>query len=111
MIRLKPNEPMDQRTRIDPVRPPPFGVVLRLATNVSRAPRSGLLRSRLRHAILFHVMYRDVSVFPFRLFVATGDSVARLGSPDGISVQATIVLGNEHQSREGHIVNGVMCVA
>jgi hypothetical protein len=26
-------------------------------------------------------------------------------------VQATIVLGNEHQSREGHIVNGVMSVA
>jgi hypothetical protein len=25
-------------------------------------------------------------------------------------VQATIVLGNEHQSRDGHIVNGVMCV-
>jgi hypothetical protein len=30
---------------------------------------------------------------------------------DGASVQRTIVLGNEHQSREGHPVNGVMCCA
>jgi hypothetical protein len=48
---------------------------------------------------------------PFRLFAATGNVVARLDSVDGASVQTTIVLGNEHQSREGHIVNGVMCVA
>jgi len=48
---------------------------------------------------------------PIRLFAATGKSVARLDSPDGASVQTTIVLGNEHQSREGHIVNGVMCIA
>ena len=48
-------------------------------------------------------------MFPFRLFAATGDVVARLDSPDGASVQSTVVLGNEHQSREGHIVNGVMC--
>src|SRR5215217_1285487 len=47
-------------------------------------------------------------MFPFRLFAATGNVVARLDSPDGASVQTTIVLGNEHQSREGHIVNGVM---
>jgi hypothetical protein len=50
-------------------------------------------------------------MFPFRLFASTGDVVARLDSVDGASVQTTIVLGNEHQSREGHIVNGVMCVA
>ena len=48
---------------------------------------------------------------PIRLFAATGDVVARLDSVDGASVQTTVVLGNEHQSREGHIVNGVMCVA
>ena len=47
-------------------------------------------------------------MFPFHLFAATGDSVARLDSVDGASVQTTIVLGDEHQSREGHIVNGVM---
>jgi hypothetical protein len=46
---------------------------------------------------------------PFRLFAATGDVVARLDSVDGTSVQTTIVRGNEHQSREGHIVNGAMC--
>ena len=46
-----------------------------------------------------------------RLFAATGDVVARLDSVDGASVQTTILLGNEHQSREGHIVNGVMCSA
>ena len=50
-------------------------------------------------------------MFPFRLYAATGDVVARLESPDGASVQTTIVLGDEHQSREGQIVNGVMCVA
>jgi hypothetical protein len=50
-------------------------------------------------------------MFSFRLFAATGDILARLESVDGISVQTTIVLGNEHQSREGHIVNGVMCIA
>ncbi len=50
-------------------------------------------------------------MFPFRLFAATGDAVAQLDSVDGTSVQATIMLGDEHQSREGHIVNGVMCVA
>jgi len=37
--------------------------------------------------------------------------VARLDCVDGAAVQTTIVLGGEHQSREGHIVNGVMCVA
>ena len=47
-------------------------------------------------------------MFPFRLFAATGDAVARLDSVDGTSVQTTTVLGGEHQSREGHIVNGVM---
>jgi hypothetical protein len=47
-------------------------------------------------------------MFPFRLFAATGDTLARLNSADGASVQTTIVLGGEHQSREGHIVNGVM---
>ena len=46
-------------------------------------------------------------MFPIRLFAATGDVVARLDSVDGTSVQTTIVLGGEHQSREGHIVNGV----
>jgi hypothetical protein len=46
-------------------------------------------------------------MFPFRLFAATGHAVARLDSPDGASVQTTVVLGNEHQSREGHIVNSV----
>jgi hypothetical protein len=50
-------------------------------------------------------------MFPFHLMVATGNVVARLDSVDGASVQTTIVLGNEHQSHEGHIVNGVMCVA
>jgi hypothetical protein len=44
------------------------------------------------------------------LFAATGEAVARLDSVDGTSVQTTIVLGHEHQSREGHIVNGVMGV-
>jgi len=48
---------------------------------------------------------------PFHLFAAIGAVVARLDSVDGASVQTTIVLGNEHQSREGHFVNGVMCVA
>jgi photosystem II stability/assembly factor-like uncharacterized protein len=50
-------------------------------------------------------------MLPFRLFAATGDVVARLDSVDGASVRTTIVLGNEHQSRERHTVNGVMCVA
>ncbi len=50
-------------------------------------------------------------MFPFRLYAATGKAVARLDSVDGASVQTTIVLGNEHESREGHIVNGVMCVS
>ena len=48
---------------------------------------------------------------PFRLFATTGKTVARLDCVDGAMVHATIVLGNEHQSREGHIVNGVMSVA
>jgi hypothetical protein len=30
---------------------------------------------------------------PFRLFAATGDTLARLDSVDGASVQTTIVLG------------------
>ena len=47
----------------------------------------------------------------FRLSAATGQVVARLDSADGASVQTTIHLGGEHQSREGHIVNGVMCLA
>ena len=50
-------------------------------------------------------------MLPIRLFAATGNVVARLDSVDGTSVQTTVVLGNEHESREGHIVNGVMCVA
>ena len=50
-------------------------------------------------------------MFPFRLLAATGDVIARLDSLDGASIQTTIVLGDEHQSREGHIVNGVMCDA
>ena len=50
-------------------------------------------------------------MFPFHLYAATGDVLARLDSLDGASVQTTIVLGSEHQSREGHIVNGVMCLA
>jgi hypothetical protein len=32
-------------------------------------------------------------MFPFRLFAATGDVVARLDSVDGASVQTTVVLG------------------
>ena len=35
-------------------------------------------------------------MFPFRLYAATGDAVARLDSIDGISVQTTIVLGDKH---------------
>jgi hypothetical protein len=54
---------------------------------------------------------RSAGMFAFRLFAATGNVVARLNTADGASVQTTIVLGNEHQSRKGHIVNGVMCVA
>ena len=50
-------------------------------------------------------------MLPFRLYAATGNVVARLDSADGASVQTTIVLGNEHQSRDGAIVNGVMCCA
>ena len=50
-------------------------------------------------------------MFPFRLFAATGDVVARLDSVDSASVQTTILLSGEQQSREGHIVNGVMCLA
>jgi hypothetical protein len=52
-----------------------------------------------------------VLVNAFRLFAATGTLVARLDSVDGTSVETTVALGNEHQSREGHIVNGVMGVA
>jgi hypothetical protein len=48
-------------------------------------------------------------MFPFRLFATTGKVVARLDSLSGASIQTTIVLGGERQSREGHIVNGVMC--
>ena len=47
-------------------------------------------------------------MFPFRLFAATAGVVARLESVDGVSVQTTIVLGNEHQSHEGHIVTGAI---
>jgi photosystem II stability/assembly factor-like uncharacterized protein len=54
---------------------------------------------------------RSAVMFPFRHYAATGDVVARLDSVDGASVQTTILLGGEHQSREGHIVNGVMCGA
>jgi hypothetical protein len=54
---------------------------------------------------------RSAVMFPFRLFAATGEVVARLESVDGASVQTTVVLRNEHQPREGHIVNGVMCLA
>ena len=43
------------------------------------------------------------------LFAATDDAVARLVSREDASIQTSIVLGGEHQSREGHIVNGVMC--
>jgi hypothetical protein len=50
-------------------------------------------------------------MFPFRLFAATGDVVARLDSVDGASIQTSVVLGSEHESREGNIVNGVMCVS
>ncbi len=50
-------------------------------------------------------------MFPFRLFATTGKVIARLDSLSGASVQTTIVLGNEHKSREGHIVNGMMCCA
>ena len=50
-------------------------------------------------------------MFPFQLFAATGNAVARLDSADGASVQTTTVLGTEHQSREGRFVNGVMCCA
>ena len=50
-------------------------------------------------------------MIPFQLFAATGDSVAQIDSVDGVSVQTAIELGNEHQSREGHIMNGVMSVA
>jgi hypothetical protein len=35
-------------------------------------------------------------MFPFRVFVTTGDVVARLDSVDGASMQTTVVLGNEH---------------
>src|SRR5918997_1973032 len=92
---------MDQSTRVDPGRLPPFGVILRLATNVSRAPQSVLLRSRLRRAILSHVMYRDASEFPFRLYAATGDAVAQLDSLNGETVDVSLNL-------EGR---GVMCLA
>ena len=50
-------------------------------------------------------------MFSFRLFAATGGVAPRLDSVDGAVVQTTIELGNEHQSREGHIVNGVMRAA
>ncbi len=50
-------------------------------------------------------------MFPFRLFTTTGKVVARLDSLSSESVQTTIVLGREHQSREGHIVNGVTYAA
>jgi hypothetical protein len=49
-------------------------------------------------------------MLPFRLYAATSNVVARVDSPDGASVQTTIVVEGEHQSHEGHIVNGVMCV-
>jgi len=63
-----------------------------------------------RYAGVTTFIERRSGMVPFRLFAATGDVVARLESPDSASVQTTIVLGNEHQSREGHIVNGVMCM-
>jgi hypothetical protein len=47
-------------------------------------------------------------MFPFRLYAASSSVVARLDSVDSASVQTTIVLGNEHQSRNGHLVSGVM---
>ena len=47
---------------------------------------------------------------PVRLFATTGDAVAHLDSLDDQSLQTTNVHGNEQQSREGHIVNGAMCV-
>jgi len=46
---------------------------------------------------------------PFRLFAATDDTIARLDSIDRASVQTSIILGGQHQSRQGHLVNGVMC--
>jgi hypothetical protein len=64
-----------------------------------------------RYAGVRAFIMRRSAMFPFCLFAVTGDVVARLDSVDGTSVQATIVLGNERQSREGHIVNGVMSVA
>ncbi len=48
---------------------------------------------------------------PIRLFAMTGDAVAHLDSLDNQLLQTTTVPRNEHQSREGHSVNGVMCVA
>ena len=33
-------------------------------------------------------------MFPFRLFAAVGEVVARLNSPDGATVQTAIVLGH-----------------
>jgi hypothetical protein len=63
------------------------------------------------HCLRHRIINGDLPMKPFRLFAATGTALARLNSVDGASVQTTIVLGNEHQSREGHIVNGVMCVA
>src|SRR5215207_7396628 len=69
------------------------------------------VRVATRYAGLDTFTRRRAAVVPFRLFAATGDAVARLDSPDGASVQTTIVLGNEHQARDGAIVNGVMCVA
>src|SRR5215213_3764924 len=68
---------------------------------LSRAARSG-------RCLPCRISNGDRPMFPFRLYAATGDTLARLDSLDGASVQTTIVLGNEHQSREGHIVNGVM---
>jgi hypothetical protein len=50
-------------------------------------------------------------MLPIRLFAATCAVVARLESPNGTSVQTTIVLGGAHQSCDGTIVNGVTCIA
>jgi len=67
--------------------------------------------ARLGRCLPRRIISGDVLVNAFRLYAATGTTVARLDGVDGTSVQSTIVLGNEHQSREGHIVNGVMSVA
>jgi hypothetical protein len=71
---------------------------------LSRAARSDRCLPRLD-------IDRVMLMVPFGLFAATGDTLARLDSPNSTSVQTTIVLGGEHQARTGHLVNGVMCVA